>query len=138
MVDYGEKSNYQINQESPLKFEIKISNEGGEDVETRIGVFLINEDQICITSAISDINLDAGYINLNEGDNTIRLLFKNHHLMPGRYNLRIWIKSALHERLIDFTTDSVFIEVNNSLLANYPELSMGSIYLPFQYSKVEN
>lgn len=128
---HGDKTNFIINQESKLSFDLFFINNDIE-ISTRIGLFIINEDGVCINSAISDINYNSTIIKLVNGYNRVRINFENHHLMPGNYKIRIWVKSNT-EKLFDYITDYPFIEVNNNFL-NYPAvLSMGSIHIPFKF-----
>jgi lipopolysaccharide transport system ATP-binding protein len=128
---HGDKTNFIINQESKLSFDLFFINNEVE-INTRIGLFIINEDGVCINSAISDINYNSTLIKLVNGQNKIRINFENHHLMPGNYKIRVWVKSNT-EKLFDYITDYPFIEINNNFL-NYPAvLSMGSIHIPFKF-----
>lgn len=128
---HGEKTNFTINQESKLSFDLFFINKD-IDISTRIGLFIINEDGVCINSAISDIQYNSSIIKLVNGQNRIRINFENHHLMPGNYKIRIWVKSNT-EKLFDYITDYPFIEISNNFL-NYPAvLSMGSIHIPFKF-----
>lgn len=129
-----EFKNFQINQNTSLTIDLLFTNLLNK-LNIRIGIFFYNENNECVLSAINDSIINTTLISLENGNNKIRLSFEKHCLMPGRYRIRVWIKS-IHERILDYTSEYFFIEVNNNIFNNYPELTMGSAYAEFSYKKI--
>lgn len=131
---HGKNTDFIINQESELAFDLYFLNQDA-DLKVRLGLFIHNEDGICVSSAINDINNDSSLIKLDRGQNKIRITFENHHLMPGNYKIRVWVKSN-NEKLFDYLTDYTFLEISNNLLNYPPVLTMGSMYTPFKFKSL--
>jgi lipopolysaccharide transport system ATP-binding protein len=133
-VHYDDFKNFQINQNDSLTLDFLINNLYN-NLKIRIGLFIYNESNECVLSAINDSIINSELILLENGDNNVRLKFNKHCLMPGRYRIRLWIKT-IHERLLDYTSEHYFIEVNNNFFNNHPELTMGSAYSEFNFKKI--
>lgn len=123
-------SGFKVKQKSELRFNIHLLNEE-EKEDVRCGFYLFNVADEVVLSAISDNRHESFNFTLEKGKRVVQIAFDDHHMMPGKYKIRFWLKSRIKKE-IDFTTDSYIFEVENNFFRGEPDRSMGNIFTDFE------
>ena len=123
---------FAIRQESSLAFNLFFNSGNPSNFALRIGLYILNEQEACVLSTITDRDKGSQPITVSPGNFILNVKFANHRLMPGKYKIRVWIKSS-SERLLDYTSDYCFIEIDNNFLRGEPSLDMGGTYSPAEF-----
>jgi len=126
---------FKVKQSSTLRFNFHLLNEEEKD-DVRCGFYLFNVADEVVLSAISDNRNKSYNFTLLKGHNVVQISFDDHHMMPGKYKIRFWIKSRIKKE-VDFTSDSYIFEVENNFFRSEPDRSMGNIYTEFDIKTIK-
>jgi lipopolysaccharide transport system ATP-binding protein len=133
IIHADSQKNILVSQESELNFDLFLRNNHVRVVSLRFGLFILNEQEMCVMSTITDRERGSELISVKPGNFVFRISFSNHRLMPGKYKVRVWVKTST-EKLLDYKSDFCFLEIGNNFLNIDPAPDMGNTYSPSTFT----